>query len=179
MQRTPLRRYLFSVPLTKHISLAPLTICQDPQRGLRQLSSKRGPTPKPNEPKNTSDADDYDDDPFHVKVPWIPGDWLEFGPIRTVTFDKPQTRKSKRTYRLLEKFVDVVFFWALWNEEKITAWILGSKSERTVQAPDFRDLHPIADQNYETSSPSPSSNGGDENGESSDYNFVITPSESE
>jgi hypothetical protein len=57
------------------MSPVPLIIRQDPHRSIRQLSSKRSAiAPPPKKPKNKSDGDDYDDDPYYLKVAWLPGD---------------------------------------------------------------------------------------------------------
>jgi len=187
MQRARFRRYLFSVPLTKHISLVPLATLQNPQRGLRQSSSKRGAIPPPpKKPKNKSDDEDYDDDPYDgdpycLKVAWLPGDVFEMGPMRTITYSEPHTRKEKKIVRGLHKLLDLLFWVGVWNIDKVDAWVSGDKSETTATAhpPNFRDLHTTAEQNLETCAPSPNSKASDQNEESSNYNFIITPSEGE
>jgi hypothetical protein len=82
---------------------------------------------------------------------------------------------------MVHNLVDVLFWVVIWNMDKIHTWISGEKPEKTATAhtPDFRDLHPTVGQSNETFSPSPNSKASDQNEESSDYNFIITPSESE
>jgi hypothetical protein len=75
------------------------------------VSSKRGPiTPPPNKPNiDKSNDEEYDDNPYNLKVTWLPGEVFEMGPMRTITFSEPQSRKEKKIVRRLHNLLDVLF----------------------------------------------------------------------
>jgi hypothetical protein len=147
------------------------------------VSSKRGPiTPPPNKPNiDKSKGEECDDNPYHLKVTWLLGEVFEMGPMRTITFSEPQSRKEKKIVRRLHNLLDVLFWVGVWNIDKVDPWVFGEKSEKmaTAYPLDFWDLHTIAEQSHETSSASPDSKASDQIKESSNYKFIITPSEGE
>jgi hypothetical protein len=104
---------------------------------------------------------------------------FEIGPMWTITFSEPHSRKEKKIVRRLHNLLDVLFWVGVWNIDKVDTGVFGEKPKKTATAhpPDFRDLHTTADRNLETSAPN--SKARDQNEEISDYNFIITPSESE